>query len=303
MVGKESRQILQRCPYVDGLIIYDPKNKDSGLFGLLKISRKLRKHKFDKIIDFQNNQKSHLLSFLSFPKESYGYNNGKLGFLLTSKIRDDNKKIPAVEHQFRVLKMLGIDYPKDAHLELWPSEKDRQYVQKLMDSEWLSNNKKVVGINISASEKWRTKNWPVKYIAQLCDLLSAKNIRAVLTGEEKDRDSSRELSKLTKAKPANFVGKTDIMQLAALIDRCSVYVTPDSSPLHIAASMDTPCVALFGPTDPIRHTPPFDKLTVIKKDLPCVPCYNPQCEIVKHDCMKRISVQEVAEAIEKLMKK
>jgi len=80
LVGKESRKILHNCPYLDGVIVYDIKGGDRGWLKLLRLSAKLRKYRFDKIIDFQNSRKSHLLSFLSFTRESYGYNSGKWGY-------------------------------------------------------------------------------------------------------------------------------------------------------------------------------------------------------------------------------
>ena len=121
------------------------------------------------------------------PKESYGYDNGKFAFLLSKKIKNNVRNIPPVEHQFRILKMLGIDYDPDLRLELSPSPKDEAYVQELLDSEWLSGPQVFVGLNISASQKWPTKNWPLEHMAKLCDILGHKNIRVILTGENKDR--------------------------------------------------------------------------------------------------------------------
>lgn len=300
LVGQGSKEILQRCPYLDGIIVFDAANKDQGFLGLWRFSEKLRRYKFDKVIDFQNNLKSHLLAFLSFPWESYGYDR-KAGFLLSHRIEDDLGSMPPVEQQFQILKMLGIELPRGIRLELWPSFQDDAYIQDLLDSEWLGSNQNIIGINISASEKWVTKNWPLKYIARLCDILSGKNIRVVITGVEKDRLAAQEILKLTKAKPAVLVGKTDILQLASLIKRCKVFVTPDSAPMHIAAGVNTPFVALFGPTDPMRHLPPSQRFTVLKKELPCAPCYSSRCRITTHDCMNQITPEEVASQIEELI--
>ena len=112
----------------------------------------MRRYHFDKVVDLQNNRVSHLLSFLAMPKESYGYDNGKFSFLLSRKIKNNIRNIPPVEHQFRVLKMLGIDYDPELKLELFPSLKDEAYVQELLDSEWLSDGQVFVGLNISASK-------------------------------------------------------------------------------------------------------------------------------------------------------
>lgn len=91
------------------------------------------------------------------------------------------------------------------------------------------------------------------------------------------------------------------MQLAALIKRCRVYVTPDSAPLHIAAAMRTPVVTFFGPTSSIRHLPPIAHYRVIERKLICAPCYSKECRIKTHACMRDISPEEVAQHIQELM--
>jgi len=301
LVGKSSSEILQHCPYIDNLIIYDPDNKDKDFSGLYRLAQKLRKTKYDKIIDFQNNTRSHFLASLSFPQESYGYDNGKLGFLLTRKIRDDQSSLPPVEHQFEILKMLDIDYDEKATLELWPSSQDEDYAQSLLDSEWLGNKKQIVGLNIAASQRWKTKNWPLTHIAEFCEMCSKKNWRVIVTGLESDKEMGRELLHLTKSKPAIFIGKTDMHQLAALVKRCRVFISPDSAPMHVAAAVGTPFVGLFGPTDPQRHLPPAKDLVVFKKELSCSPCYSSHCKILTHACMRQITPQAVVGAIEKFM--
>lgn len=303
VVGKESREILQRCPYIDELIVDDYKGRDKGLRGLFKVAARLRRLKIDKIIDFQNNRRSHLLAALSFPLESYGYHNKKLGFLLTNRIKDKFGAMSPVSHQFQILRMLNIELKEGTRLELWPSQDHERYAGELLESQWLADYPRIVGINIAASEKWVTKNWPLAHIARLCDILSAKNIRVIITGTQKDQNTVEELVHMTKAKPAVFAGKTDVLQLASLIKRCHAYVTPDSAPMHIAAAVKTPFVALFGPTNAIRHLPPADCFSVLKKDLPCAPCYNARhCKIQTHACMNDITPEEVAREIEKLMR-
>ncbi|OGX21100.1 MAG: hypothetical protein A2Y04_01225 [Omnitrophica WOR_2 bacterium GWC2_45_7] len=299
-MGKDVVKILQSCPYLDGLIVYD--QKDKGWWDIFKFSSKVRAYKFDQVIDFQNSRRSHVLAFLSFARDTYGFHNGKWSFLLTRPVSGYRNDIPPVEHQFQILEKLGISY-KTAHpfLELWPSEKDRQYAQKLLDAEWLGNSKNMVGINIAASAKWQTKNWPVEHVAKLCDLLSSKNIRVVLTGMAKDKILVKKVLSLTHAKPADLTGKTDILQLAALIKKCKVFVTPDSAPLHVAAAMKVPCIAFFGPTDSKRHIPPAKKMIVFEKKPACAPCYSSRCKIGTHACLQDITPEEVAEAIETLI--
>ncbi|MCA9398391.1 MAG: GT4 family glycosyltransferase PelF [Candidatus Omnitrophica bacterium] len=303
LVGEEGRKILHNCPYVDGLIVYDHKNKDKKWWNFLRLVNKLRRHKFDKILDFQNSRKSHWLCFLSLPQESYGFDNKKWSFLLSNPVKNYKNDIPPVRHQFQILEQIGIKYDKKVHLELWPKAQDADYASGLLDSEWLGNAKQIVGINLSASEKWETKNWPKDYIVRLCDMLGAKNIRVLLTGMEKDKEAAVYVKKHAKSRPSAFIGKTDILQLAALIKRCSVYVTPDSAPLHIAASMRVPVVTFFGPTSSVRHLPPGDSIVVMERVMDCAPCYSPKCRIGTHACMKEISPEDVFQEIYRLIGK
>ncbi|HLD69165.1 MAG TPA: glycosyltransferase family 9 protein, partial [Candidatus Omnitrophota bacterium] len=221
---------------------------------------------------------------------------------LKSAPRNDTKEMGPVEHQFQILKMLGIEYKPDFFLELWPSPKDEEYVQTLLDGEWLGNATHIVGINLAASAKWETKNWPLEHIARLCNILSAKNIRVILTGTPKDKETARKLLSMVKSKPADLIGKTDVPQLAALIKRCQVFVTPDSAPMHVAAAVGTPFIAFFGPTEANRHLPPAKRFVVLNKKLPCSPCYSSNCRIHTHACMNEISPEEVAKNIFNLMK-
>ena len=302
LVGKESRKVLDGCPYLDGLIVYDPKGKDRGIFKLFRLGKKLRRYNFDKIVDFQSNRKSHMLSAFSFPRESYGFDNGKWSFLLTSPVKGYQPNIPAVTQQFQILEKLGISSQESQHLELWPYEKDKVYVKNLLESEWIGPTSKIVGINIAASEKWKTKNWPIEHIARVCDLLAVKHIRVIITGMNKDRALANHLLSIARSKPAIFVGKTDVLQLAALIKRCKVFLSPDSAPLHIAAAMQVPVIAFFGPTSSTRHAPPAKKIVVLERKLTCSPCYSPRCKILTHACMKDITPEEVVKQIELLLK-
>jgi ADP-heptose:LPS heptosyltransferase len=205
-----------------------------------------------------------------------------------------------VTHQFRVLKMLGIDL-LDNSLELWPSPEDALQVENLLNAQWLSDAQKIVGINISASKRWSTKLWPREYLTQLCTELGFRDIRVVITGTADDLVYANMLvSSLKNTKIINACGKTSVNELAVLIKKCNVFISADSSPLHIASAVGTPFIALFGPTDARRHLPPSKNCIVIKKDLECSPCYKTKCRSKR--CMAEITSGEVLAALEKLIK-
>jgi lipopolysaccharide heptosyltransferase II len=300
LVSQECKDVLLGCPYIDELLVCDFKNKDSTIKGLLGLANLLRKKNFDLVIDLQNNRKSHLLAALTLALDRYGYDNKKFGFLLNRRIKDEKPALDPVTHQFRILKMLGIELNNSA-LELWPTTEDQRCVKEFLHTQWLSANQKLVGINMSASQRWNSKIWPLHHMVKLCEEICRQDTRIVITGTDDDLAYAETLIKnLKNAKVINACGKTTVNQLACLIKTCSVYISSDSAPLHIAASQGVPFIALFGPTDPLRHTPSAKNCLVIKKDLPCSPCYKSKCKSKK--CMELIKPQDVLGAIEKLSK-
>ena len=296
LVGIENREVFTNSPLIDELIVCDLKNRDRGFRGILRVAKKLRSEGFDITIDFQNNKKSHLLSYLSCASKRYGYDNGKLSFLINRKIKDSKIPEGPVSHQEKLLGLLGM-YNIEKKLELWPTKEDEEWAQNFLESHWVKSNTKVIAINIDSSKRWITKLWPIEHFVKLCNILAKEfNIRILLIGKDKETPRANKFFKLTKSKPINALGKTNIPRLASLIKRCSLLLTSDSAPLHVAAAMGTPFIALFGPTDPRRHVPTAKKKTIIKKDLPCIPCYHTHCDR-GYICMRSIDPEEVTQAV------
>ena len=296
LVGSEAKHILKNCPYIDELILYDRKGRDRGLKGLLKTSGVLRRKNFDMSIDFQNNRTSHIISWLGAIPERFGYDNGRLSFFVNKRIKYLKIKATPLAEQFRLLKNMKINtIGASTYLEIWPSKEDFLYVDRLLKNAWVSNSQALVGINIGSSARWETKRWPLKNFAKLSDMLAEKDIRVVLTGSKDVMDSVKDFMKISSIKPVNAVGLTSITQLGALIKRCSVFLTGDSAPMHVASSVGVDFIALFGPTDPARHFEPTKKGIVIRKDLKCSPCYKSKCK--RNACMERISVEEVYKSV------
>jgi 3-deoxy-D-manno-octulosonic-acid transferase/heptosyltransferase-1 len=95
-------------------------------------------------------------------------------------------------------------------------------------------------------------------------------------------------------------GRTSLTVLAALYRRAQVVVTTDSGPMHLAAAVGTPVVALFGPTAPWRTGPYGPNHIVIRADLSCSPCFKKQCLTTLYEeraCMKRLTVDQVTRAV------
>ncbi|MFH0771716.1 MAG: lipopolysaccharide heptosyltransferase II [Candidatus Omnitrophota bacterium] len=300
LIGRQASQVLKGCPYIDEMIVYDRKGRDKGWLKFFRLAKEIKGYGFEEILDLQHNFRSHLLAFLSGAPARFGYRKGRFWFLLNRAADEVNRPVAPVDHQFRLLKLMGIETASQ-HLELWPSSNDEERVGRILDNEWVGDKQILVGINPGASPRWATKKWPLENFAGLCDALAQEEIRAVLIGGKSETGIGAKLSLLTKSKPINLIGRTSLTELAALMKRLKCLVTSDSAPMHIAAAMDTAFVALFGPTSPLRHLPPAKNRVVIAKDFKCVPCYKNVCSDVR--CMCEITVEEVLRAVKDMVKR
>jgi len=297
LVEQPSRQVLRNCPHLDDVVTFDGGTRGWTKWRrLFRLGKFLTDEQFDISIDLQNNRSSHMISYLCGAHTRIGYANGKFSFLLNSKVKDPGLPLSPVEHQFQSLKLLGFS-EIDRKLELWTRPEDDERVARYLRDNWVREEQLLVGINPGSSAAWPTKQWPFERFAELCDALSKRNIRVVLTGDASTTALAQDILALCKSKPINAVGRTSVSELIALIRRCGVYVTSDSAPMHIAAAVGTPFVAIFGPTDPRRHVAvPEQKHAVIRKDLKCSPCYLRACPI-GHPCMKKITKDEILDKI------
>jgi ADP-heptose:LPS heptosyltransferase len=98
-----------------------------------------------------------------------------------------------------------------------------------------------------------------------------------------------------------LAGRTTLLQYAAIVKRCDLFVGNDNGPMHMAAALGVPVVALFGPSDPREWGPRGEKVQVLYKRLDCRRCFHPTCARGEESCMKQISVEEVFAAAKKLL--
>ncbi|MFA5369339.1 MAG: glycosyltransferase [Candidatus Omnitrophota bacterium] len=299
---RQGIEIAGRYPYVDEFFVLKNSHFREGLPGLLEAASELRRFAPDLVCDLQNNKKSHLLSFLSCACRRLGYKSKKLDFLMNEAVDGARDILSPVRHQFRLLERLGID-SIPASDPFFVNDKEYAYADELIGESWIGKGQKIVGINFAASGRWQTKRWPVENIARLCDLLAADNIRVFITGVKDDSAQARRVAVLSKSRPFDMTGRTNIMQLVSFIKRCDVFISGDSAPMHIASLCGVSFIALFGPTDPARH---FQAVAgtrgnsrFIHKKLKCSPCYKRRCR--RMDCMKGITPEEVYGAVKNLL--
>ena len=150
---------------------------------------------------------------------------------------------------------------------------------------------------LSPWTRWSSKLWSAENFARLGDFAAdALGAQIILTGSTNDRPGNDVILTLMKRRAVNLAGMMGLKETACLFARCSCVVTPDSGPLHLACAVEVPVISLFGPTAPWRTGPyPPSRGTVVRKELPCSPCFKRTC--AENVCMKRITVEEVAELL------
>ena len=287
--------LMQRHPYVDTCIV---DNKKEGRYRLFTyLVRQIRDKSFDiAVVLHPTSFRNALLPFLARIPIRVGTNVSGRGVLLTLSCQDGTE-IHEVHRYLRVLQLLGID-AVPPFLEFWHTDADRQFIERLLYTEGVSPDDRIIALNLGTT--WTTKRWDITNFADLIQQITqlVPEFKIVLTGSSAERELAKALP--TSLSVINLVGKTGILQLGALLERCEVCLTCDSGPMHIAAAVGTPTVALFGPTSPVRHRPYGTGHTVIEKPVSCRPCYKQIChrQDAPHLCMKEINATEVVTALE-----
>ena len=145
---------------------------------------------------------------------------------------------------------------------------------------------------------WETKLWMEDRFAALADrLVKEQAVDVVFTGGPTDRSVIDGILTRMAMPAANLAGRTSLPVLAAIYRRAALLVTTDTGPMHLAAAVGTPVVALFGPTAPWRTGPFGEGHRVIRTAPPCSPCFKRRCDEHRCRCMKDISVERVHDAV------
>jgi len=292
------RGLMERNPYLDEVIVYDKRGAQRGIRQMRRMADRLREEQFDTaIILHPNSIRSGFLAYVAGIQERVGakLKVGQTGMsvaplFLTTKVKR-RTDIHEVQRYLDVVSPIaGMNH--DGKLEFWGIDRnDEDLAERVL----AGGSGPIIGVNPCTT--WPSKQWPVERFARLADLLSRQfDARVILTGGRGDIHLGSEIMSRVSSEPLNLVGRTTLWQLGALIKRCDLYITCDSAPMHISAAVGTPTIALFGPTDPVRHAPYGEGHIVLRKEMRCSPCYERECKSL--DCMQAIQVEDVMEVIE-----
>ena len=172
-------------------------------------------------------------------------------------------------------------------------------VHRLLEQNGLADKQLAV---LCPGTLWETKHWPAEYFAEVARYFRQMGWGVVLAGSGKDRKVCQKVAEHA-AGVLDVSGKTSISELAALLKRASMCVTNDSGPMHLAAALGAPLVAIFGPTDSLWVGPYGNPEAVVRVGLECSPCYLRKVRECPfgHRCMKEVTPAMVIDRIEKTL--
>jgi ADP-heptose:LPS heptosyltransferase len=201
----------------------------------------------------------------------------------------------AVDRYLEAARFLGAD-PSPVTFVLPSGDEDEARAEALLAEAGVRPGEPVVVLNPQA--RWPTKLWEEDRFAHVGEALARRcRARIVVTGSLSDLPLARRLAARMNPAPFLAAGRTDLRLLIALLKRVDLLVTLDSGPMHVAAALGTPLVALFGPTDPQLNGPYGASGGILRVSLPCSPCLKRRCQIEDDRlCMRSISEEEVADA-------
>ncbi|HEX9703944.1 MAG TPA: lipopolysaccharide heptosyltransferase II [Gemmatimonadales bacterium] len=287
--------LLETHPAVRRVISYDKRGADRGPGALFRLARRLRAERYEAAYLPHRSLRSAVLAWLARVPRRVGFHDGWP--LLYSEVR----KRPADGHEIdRLLALAGARGPHQTRPTLGITAHDRSAAERLLRD---------LGITgpfaaLAPGSIWGSKRWP--HYGELARQLAGRGLAVVAVGGPEDGplgDGIVDVVTQAGGRAARACGRLSLRESAALIGKAAVLVTNDSAPLHFAQAVQTPTVAIFGPTVPaFGFAPRGPRDEAVGVDgLRCRPCHAhgpPACPLGHHRCMRDLSVEHVLHAIE-----
>jgi heptosyltransferase II len=284
-------EVFQKNPDVHDVLLNEEETRSAWY--PLALIQKIGKYDFDAAFIFHRSRSRAIWTFLAGIPLRIGYNTKGRGIFLTHPVKQPPSEKHRIESLQYLLNQIGIKGKAGPPI----------YVPSGIAKDWVTHllrDKHYVVLNPGGN--WPPKRWPIERFAQMADRLTTElGLHVVVTGSAKDRELAYAIQERTTSRIINLVGQTDIEGLAALIQASRLFIGNDTGPMHLAAAMGTPLIALFGPTS-AKITGPVGTgpIRVLQKDIGLpVPNPNPSMRDMRY--MEAITVEEVFQAAAELL--
>jgi lipopolysaccharide heptosyltransferase II len=292
--------LLEGDPDLTGIVRFERKRwmRPRHWPEMLRSIEWLREQHFDWVIDLQCLARSGAFAWLANGKFLIGLDEVREGARGFYDVAVPRKffHTHAVDWYLSVLPQLGVPVHKNFQ---WLPE--RPEISAAVKSKWKTEGTRWIAIQPGA--RWANKRWPAENFAELVRLLASEfsAARFAILGGTEDKPIGEIISRDEPERCLNLCGETSLPEMIEWLRLCDLMITNDTGPMHAAAALGKPLVALFGPTEP-RRTGPYGQLeNVLRIELPCSPCLKSYCAYEKpNECLNAISPAMVFERMCKL---
>ena len=295
IVRPELTNLAKMMPEVKNIYPLDIKHKEFGLIKRHILAKEIKKHLYSTSIILPNSFKSAIIPWLANIPVRIGYNRELRLFLL-------NKKYSLIKHKDsmvnRYLKLADGSYSN----VIRPSLLINGDSSKLISRKYLINNSKKNIVLCPEAEYGSAKRWPINKWMQLANFYKEKDYNVYFLGKNKSLETKYQ-NILKKDSIISLLGKTSLEEAAYILSIVDLVVTNDSGLMHIAASVNTNLISIFGSSSPF-YTPPLMKDQfgeVIYKALTCSPCFKRECPLQHLNCLNNISSEEILDKSSKYL--
>jgi len=291
------KEVLQYCPYVDKIIIYDERGKHRMPWQKLKLIQYLKREKFDASFLLHRSMTRSLMVYLAGIPLRVGF--CKFKSLLTNPIQGKQEDIHRCDYYLKVLEGYGIKV-QDRLCELRLKVEDMQSLDSKLSGVGIAPRESFVVLNTGGN--WDLKRWSTDSFTLLAKrFVQEFGFKIVLPGADKDRENCQRIAQAVGIKAVVFAGETSLGESLALYKRALAVISADSGPLHLAHSVGADVIGIFGPTRPEITGPRGNgRCQILFKDVGCnkAPCYHLTC--TNNLCMQSVTVDDVFQAFRKI---
>jgi len=300
LVPKGTEDMVSGHPDLDDLLVVNRRGETWRQ--ALGFVRELRRRRFDLVIELSGGDRGAIYSRLSGAKERLGFEHLRMPFwqrrlCFTRLLPRPPLKVHLVDQNLEPLRALGI-HPQRPRLQFFWDQAVKKRTQEWLTSQGLTPGRFVV---MHPGAGWRFKCWTPQGYARIIEALEGDwRLPVIITGTKAahEQDLLAAILQESRVTPINLAGRLTLKELGALIAQAKFFFGMDSAPMHLAAAVGTPAVALFGPSGVFNWGPWGQGHLVIQKDWPCVPCGRDGCEGSKISrCLMEITPEEVLEAM------
>ena len=289
--------LVVRDPFLAGVLTYDKRGQDAGVSGLLRMERRIRAMRFDRVYSLHRSPRTSMLLWLCGIPVRIGFANARLSFLY-HEIRERNPKDHDVVRNLSLLSGEISLESLEAELRLFPPLRDE------LDNDINRMLPQPGGyVVLVPGSVWKTKMWHWSGYREVAQFLLKRGLAVVLLGAPSDEEVNAMVGQGLEV--INFAGKASIAEGMYIIKNARLVVCNDSMALHIASAFKVPNVAIFCATSPQFGFRPWkNKAIVMEKDLACKPCSRhggKTCLTGTEACMKELSHVEVISATKTLL--